>query len=251
MPTSAYSRSPVLAHVRWYSLTAIWVLLILPITPATLGAQDNVRAFRFIENRGQWGPEVAFAGRTGEGLVSFTPQGIDRSFRVVSSDAEADFVVSTRFLHASPLVRIDGEELAGGVHHFYDGPDPASHVENARDFRRVRYDHIYPGIDLLYHESQGRLKYDFILEPGAFPSHIMVRTGGISGVSVDPAGRLVMKTPFGTLREDPPYSYQEVDGRRVEVDVDYVVIDSVTYGFRVESWDPSRPLVIDPCMALE
>ena len=251
MPTSAYSRSPVLAYVRWYSLTAIWVLLILPITPATLGAQDNVRAFRFIENRGQWGPEVAFAGRTGEGLVSFTPQGIDRSFRVVSSDAEADFVVSTRFLHASPLVRIDGEELAGGVHHFYDGPDPASHVENARDFRRVRYDHIYPGIDLLYHESQGRLKYDFILEPGAFPSHIMVRTGGISGVSVDPAGRLVMKTPFGTLREDPPYSYQEVDGRRVEVDVDYVVIDSVTYGFRVESWDPSRPLVIDPCMALE
>lgn len=253
MPNSAHRPSPDTRLRRRHALspTLPVLILLLSLHPFVLAGQDRVRAFRFVENIGQWAPEVSYAGRTDQGLIAFGPGGIERSFRVLGAQESRDYTVSTRFLHTAPGLQIVGEEAAGGLHHFYNGPDRSTHFENAPDFRRVRYRGLYRGIDLLWHERSGQMKYDFIVEPGASPSAIRISTDGIDRMSVDPAGRLVMTTPFGVLREEAPYSYQVVEGREVEVDVRYELLDDRTFGFRVGRYDPRLPLVIDPCLALE
>ena len=234
-------------------LLPVTLLVFLLLNPGMLPAQDGVKAFRFVENIGQWSPSVRYAGQIGSGLYRFGISGVDRSIRVVNSENGAieDVVIRSQFLGTSPRLRVSGREPGGGAHHFYYGPSPQEQFSGARDFRSVRYDNLYDGIDLVYREEKGGLKYDIYVAPGSSPREVVIAMEGVAGMSVDPAGRLVMETSFGVLREDRPYSYQMIDGRQVEVDVRYRIIDDSTFGFRAFDYDATRPLVIDPCLAIE
>ncbi len=233
------------------------ILLLIPLFLLLLSsgvdAQDQVRQFRFVENIGQWPLQVRFAGQVGSAHYRFGVGRVDRTIRIVNrqSGAVEDVAIRTRFLRTSPLLKVYGTEPGGGKHHFYLGKEPEEHFSGADDFRSVTYRHLYDGIDMVYREEEGGLKYDIYVDPGARPQQITLANEGIEGLSVDPAGRLVMRTSFGILREDRPYSYQEIDGLRVEVDVRYRIINDSTFGFQVLEYDPSRPLVIDPCLAIE
>src|SRR5690349_2250685 len=59
-------------------------------------------------------------------------------------------------------------------------------------------------------------------------------------------GDLVAHTAVGDLRQPRPVVYQETEGARRAVDADYVVDADGRVRFRLGSYDPSRPLVIDP-----
>jgi hypothetical protein len=93
------------------------------------------------------------------------------------------------------------------------------------------------------------LKYEFVVKPGADPAQIQLAYRGVTGVQRNDAGQLEVSTSTGGFREDKPYTYQEVDGQRVEVASSYVV-KSHTYGFRVDDYDRSQPLVIDPVVLI-
>ena len=70
-------------------------------------------------------------------------------------------------------------------------------------------------------------------------------------------GTLVLATPLGELRESAPIAWQELDGRRQLVAVQYEIVSQLAgdmatseteVGFRLGAYDPSRPLVIDPTL---
>ena len=60
---------------------------------------------------------------------------------------------------------------------YYVGNSNDWHVDE--HFERVRYREIYPGIDLVFLTSQGQLEYSFEIAPGADPSAIRIRYGGL------------------------------------------------------------------------
>src|SRR5262249_21773110 len=68
-------------------------------------------------------------------------------------------------------------------------------------------------------------------------------------------GGLEASTPFGGIRESAPLTYQEVDGRRVEVPSTFVLASDPELGlgvagFEVGEDDPALPVVIDPAVLL-
>jgi len=122
----------------------------------------------------------------------------------------------------------------------------------------------------VYEGDSGRLKGTFVVKPGADPSRIQLAySTGISGaqsVSLTKEGRIAVETPMGSFMEDAPVSYQEIAGKRMDVQTPYTLIspkggttaaegtaqqvssaDPVrVYGFRVGAYDVKKPLVIDP-----
>ncbi len=34
-------------------------------------------------------------------------------------------------------------------------------------YAKVRYEGVYPGVDMVYYGNQGQLEYDFVVSPGA------------------------------------------------------------------------------------
>src|SRR5207247_6609335 len=69
---------------------------------------------------------------------------------------------------------------------------------------------------------------------------------GARGLSLTRAGALAISTPFGTLTDARPLSYQRVGGRSIPIATTYSLRPTSGYSFALGRHDPSRPLVIDP-----
>ncbi|MBI3988741.1 MAG: hypothetical protein HY347_03900 [candidate division NC10 bacterium] len=112
------------------------------------------------------------------------------------------------------------------------------------------YPDLWPGIDLVYSGTVNRLKYTFLVKPGADPSQIKLAYRGVTAVRLTEAGQLEVSTPVGRFQDDRPVSYQEVDGRRVEVPTAYALDPNATsesqvYGFSLGAYDQEKPLLLD------
>ena len=118
-------------------------------------------------------------------------------------------------------------------------------------FSKVRYQQVYPGIDLIFYGNGRRLEFDFQLDSGADPGAIRLHFAGSGdvpvrpGLSLDEQGNLILQ---GDLRLMRPLAFQEVGGVRQEVRVQYELVGNGEVGFRLGRYDRDRPLVIDPVL---
>jgi Beta-propeller repeat len=120
-----------------------------------------------------------------------------------------------------------------------------------RSFSRVRYSAVYPGIDVVYYGNQSQLEYDFVLAPGADPDAIRIQFDGADRLRVNSDGDLVVQAAGSQMVQRRPVVYQRdssAAGRR-EVATHYVLTGRNTVGFRVDGYDRSSELVIDPVLA--
>ena len=131
----------------------------------------------------------------------------------------------------------------------YVGTDASHWLTGVPSFASVKYEQIYPDIDLVYHARDGQLEYDFVVAPGADPHVIQLGFDGATGVEIDPHGDLVLRTAAGEIRKPRPLIYQEDGGHRRAVDGGYVVSGDGLVAFEVGPYDSTLPLVIDPVIA--
>src|SRR2546425_5612407 len=152
------------------------------------------------------------------------------------------------FAGANPMPRLAGLRELPGKANYFIGNDPTKWRTNVSTYAKVRYDDLYPGIDLVYYGNQRQLEYDFVVRPGANPSRIVLGVRGADRLEVDAQGDLVLHTAVGPIRERKPVIYQEIDGDRKEIPGAYVLTGRHQVGFRVAAYDASQPLVIDPVL---
>ena len=163
------------------------------------------------------------------------------------------WVVKLDFVDANPSARPVGQEPTAAVISYFKGPRE-EWTTGLPTYASLIYRDLWPGIDLLYTGTGSRLKYTFLVQPGADPNQIKLAYRGATGVRINEAGQLEVSTPLESFQEDRPYAYQEVEGQRLEVAAAYRLegetSDGVQFGFRVGSYDPHKVLVLDPVMLL-
>ena len=96
-----------------------------------------------------------------------------------------------------------------GKSNYFIGNDPAKWHRDIPQFARVRYQDVYPGVDLVYYGNQGQLEYDFEVAPGADPGQIALRFQGQEKARLDGGGNLVLATGNGEVRLKAPHIYQQ------------------------------------------
>ena len=87
-------------------------------------------------------------------------------------------VLRMKFLGANPNVRLEGFEPLPGRSNYFVGNDRSKWRTNVRHYAKVRYEQVYPGIDVVYYGDGKRLEHDFIVMPGADPATIRIEYGG-------------------------------------------------------------------------
>jgi len=232
----------------------------------------------FVENQGQLDPRVEYyvqgqatslyftdhgltlalsdraerSTSTQKGQVVAPTAGIDAADAAAGSDAtRQSSVVELEFVGAQPDARPAGrDQQQRVVNSFVEAPERWR--TGLPTYGGLTYQNLWPGIDLAYRGTGGRLKYEFVVQPGADPSQIRLAYHGASDLRIDPSGDLVISTPAGDLRDAAPYAYQEVDGQRQEVSMAYRLdggtSDSRGYGFDLGAYDRSQPLIMDPAL---
>jgi uncharacterized repeat protein (TIGR01451 family) len=229
----------------------------------------------FIENRGQVHARVAYYVQGRNTSVYFTPGGVTIaltgpaasqpadghrgvarpvSFRTSadSEDARQRWAVKLDFVGANPDVRPRGQEPTPAVISYFKG-SREQWKAGLGTYASLVYRDLWPGIDLVFTGTINRLKYTFLIHPGADPERIKLAYRGATAVTLTGGGELDVSTPVGGFRDERPYAYQEVEGRRVEVTSAYALdreaaIGVQGYGFRLGSYDRAKALVLDPAM---
>jgi len=135
----------------------------------------------------------------------------------------------------------EGRELLAGYYNYLIGNDPTRHATYVRRYQEAWVKGVYAGIDMRYYLEGGRLRYDWVVQPGGDPSQIVFELEGSEKTYIDSEGRLVFVTRFGEVKLAELRVYQgdrEIGGRFVE--------RQGGWGIAVGSYDPTQLLVIDP-----
>src|SRR5712692_10957624 len=164
-------------------------------------------------------------------------------------EASPPEIIRMSLLGAAANAVVTGVEQMPGKSNYFIGNDPSLWRTNVPNYARVRYQGVYPGIDLVYHGSRQQLEYDFIVAPGADPRQIRLGLKGTKKLELTPEGDLLLGTSGESARLHKPVIYQELEGRRHPVDGRFVLVAKNTVKFSIGKYDRSQPLIIDPVLA--
>ena len=152
-----------------------------------------------------------------------------------------------QILGANPNSPASGVDEMPGKSNYFIGNDPKQWRANVANYTKVRYDRMYPGVDLVYYGNQRQLEYDFVVAPGADPSRIRLKFRGAGTLRIDDKGDLVLGAGDEQVRLQKPQVYQEASGTRKIVEGSYFATANIVR-FRVGDYDHSRALIIDPTL---
>lgn len=229
--------------------------------PTDLGIQS----ITFTENRGQLDNRIAFHVQGRDTAAYFTAQGLTLAFTEQRNTAAQPDSLTARleparvqqrwnlkldFLDANPNVRPEGRAATATRISYFHGPQTEWQT-GLPSYGEIVYRDLWPGIDLVYGGTVNRLKYQFVVRPGADPKQIrLAYRGPETPLVINRNGQLEIATPFGTLHDDRPVSAQ---GARHDIKTKFVLHGKTRdggyeYGFRVSKYDRRETLVIDPAL---
>ena len=205
----------------------------------------------FETNKGQVDAQVKFLSR-GNGYALFLTStesvlALSREKQASGeSSAHETTVVRMKWKAADPLARVSGMAPLAGKSNYLIGSDPAAWRKNVPSFEKVRYENLYPGIDLMFYGNQQQLEYDFVVAPGSDPNVIRLAFTGEDKLNIDEQGNMVIHSGKEKIVQKAPVVYQEINGTRQLVAGSYVMKGKHEVGFKVASYDAGKTLYIDP-----
>ena len=157
-------------------------------------------------------------------------------------------VLRLRLEGSNPKAVVAGaNELPGRVNYLY-GNAPRRWHTNLPTYAKVKYQGVYPGVDLVYYGNQGQLEFDFLLSQGASAKPIRLRFGGATLLRLGGDGNLMVTTLDVEITFHRPVVYQEIGGSRHSVKGGFKLVAMNTVGFTLGHYDHSLPLTIDPIL---
>ena len=223
----------------------------------------------FIENKGQWDSDVRFRAAIPGGFLFLKSHSLlyvlydgakvsamHAKGHAQAPDAREDMSapglrahgVEVTFLNTSQNVRHQPLKTSKGRFNYFLGNDAGTWASGVNGFEEVIYENIYPDVNLRVYLNQAKLKYEFIVKPGADASRISFQYKGAEKVALNESGQIVIKTSVGEIREAQPYSFQSGgNARATEVPSAFRLSEDDVAHFELPSgYNKSLPLTIDP-----
>ena len=189
--------------------------------------------------------------------------------RLSISQSQATGALRMKLVGANQDVRAEGLDELPGRSNYFIGSDPQKWRTNVPNYARVKYEQVYPGIDLVYYGNQRQLEYDFLVAPNADPRAIRFQieepngkphspVGQKSALKIDENGDLVIAMAGGQVRFHKPVVYQTSSGtegvdtsglNREMIPGEYTLTAESQVSFSVGAYDHTRPLIIDPVLS--
>lgn len=249
----------MLIFLRRSFLALVAVLLLAYISPAksndgNIWPYTGNQGIYFIENKGQ----ITDQHRNTRKDIQYKTEANGLQIFIGAGELHyqwtRDITAEQQDIHKTELYRLDvmlegadknvkpvaGQEQAYYEIH-YDGNVPEG--LKLRAYKKIIYRNIYPNIDWVVYSNGNDLKYDFVVHPGGNINYIKLRYSGADQLITE-NGALKVTTPYGTITEQKPYSYELHTGKAIASA--YVLADK-TVRFEVGGYKGA--VVIDPALS--
>jgi len=197
-------------------------------------AQGAVRS-QFYENLGQINnADVRFYGNIPGGTIGFGESWV----LLWMEGAESSIVLS--FDGAAAVVPQGIDQVSHHTNYFLG--DRGTFI-GIGGFTGVVYNDLWSGISLFYRATADGAKYEFRVAPGADPADIRVRCKDADSIVIAKTS-LRIDNGDGTLVDEGLRVFQGA----TYVEGEFISLGHHVFGFRVDEYDISKPLVIDPLL---
>lgn len=245
---------------RYILIVVFWSNLLFGFAQETEHPLGN---YTFFENKGQWPKGVLFNAKTEAGNIWLEQGRILYHFMDYSAvqhahangkihhpNEELTFkqtIVSASFLNSNTNCKTTTKYRSTAYRNYFLGNDKSHWATNVWGYSHIQYNSLYNGIDLLFLEQEGQLKYEFHVAPNANPNQVQIQYKGQKKIKLDRDGSLKIYSELGQLQEQKPYAYQIKNGRIIEVPCKFVV-DNDNVAYELGAYDTDLELIIDPVL---
>lgn len=217
----------------------------------------------FIENKGQWHPDVLYLTRMRGLDVWITKQGMNYTFyniernekyyskfnksipqRKFNQDIEDEIVIGHRVIldfennNTTPIR--EGKQKLEGYYNYLKGNDSNKHATNVGLYKEIIVKNLYENIDIRYYFDKGYLRYDFLLQKGADPNKIRFTLKGQYSEDLKD-NTIIFTTRFGEVRMAELHTYQKNN-----IITSWFEKQGNTWQIALDYYDKTQPLIIDP-----
>ena len=199
----------------------------------------------FVANRGRWDNRASWVAQGSEASAFFTDGGV--RWALPGRDGGPGWALHQSLVGARAVHPV-ASVAAPGVVSYFVGERHHPALPTATELTAAG---AWPGVDVSWAGTGGRIEATYHLAPGADPAQIRVAWEGAEALAVTPEGRMSVTTPARSFEEDAPRAWQTAPGgARIPVEVAFELAGPDSYGFRLGAHDPALPLVIDPTVLL-
>jgi len=224
----------------------------------------------FIPNKGQVDGNALFYAKTSQYILWITKEGLvfdsvkktgketliqkskmdfenhQTPFAIDHSSSYKQDVSRLIFLNTNNNMEIVPVDMTAHRVNYFMGNEKSKWKRNIPTSKAVLYKEIYRNINLKVYGIERQLEYDWLVKPGGSPEDIRFEFKNVKGTRIDMEGKLAIKTEFGDLIHKKPLSYQVIEGKKIEIGVEFKKTRKNTYGFKVQKFNTDYELIIDP-----
>ena len=224
-------------------------------------ANSNIE---FTENKGQWNQNVKFCANINGGRLWVEQDAL--TFSLIDNKAFTELAkhkdgkkidlsgnirqhsYRINFLNSNKRCSIKGNIKSLNYNNYFIGNDKSKWASGAYNYSNIRYSDVYKGIDLLVYESEGNLKWDFIVEAQSDVTQIKLNYEGADKIRIK-KGNLEITTSINKIKELKPIAYQKDNrGKLKEVACRFELKGTILSFVFPKGYDKSKELIIDPTL---
>ena len=168
--------------------------------------------------------------------------GANKAKQKVAND-QAIYRIDLNWINANSNFHKKEDELINETSNFYLA-HCAKGILDVRSYKGITLNGLYNGIDLHYYVKDGDIKYDYLVAPNANYRQIQIEVKGAE-ITLNDDGSLLLKTPFGSVKEGQPIVFQ--NGIQLK---SRWIIDKNILSFEIQNYNPHYQLIIDPLTRL-
>jgi hypothetical protein len=203
----------------------------------------------FIRNAGQKDEQVKFYAPIENGTVYINESGITYDTQKTN---EKSLAIREKLigLDRTPIqLSPEGEKPSETDINYFLGNNPEAWKNNLENYAFINFKEVYPKIEFKVRATQKNIEKLFIVDANGNPNDIKLGFDGIDKLSITEHGELKLESKDQTLTLTAPQAYQYQDEKKKYIAVTYELKEDNTYGFKVENYDSTKMLVIDPMIS--
>lgn len=231
-----------------------------------LTASAHRPPYLFSPNKGQWDSRVLYRTHVPGGEMYLERDGITfryydknklkwihdnkgKPMEAVDDNLINGVTVRVQLIGANSSPFVQEDLFTEFYENWFLGSDESKHASKVYPAEKLAYKNVYEGIDWIWYEQEGFLKYDFRIKAGADPNLIKLNYAGHQKLYLDHLGNLISSTNLNTLREEKPIAYQlNPNGDTLFVPCEYKLKgDEISYHFP-SGYNKTLDLIIDPTL---
>ncbi len=220
-------------------------------------------SLRFTENKGQWENNILFKAQLDGGALFLEKKCLTFNFydkvkyrelhhATKNSSSIGDNQIKSHafkihFENCNLINEIEKSLVGSDYENFFLGNDKNKWQGNVFNYQRIMYKNIYDGIDYEALTEKGTLKYNFYVKPNSAATAIKLKYEGANNMRLK-EGNLAYDIGITEIIEQKPYAYQFINGRKLEINCNYILKNNILSFDFPYGYDKNFELVIDPVL---